>query len=360
MSDAPDKDSKTEEATDKKKRDSIQKGQVPFSKEATMFASLLAMLVVAALMLAERVGPLALGLGSLLSNPGAWPLESGVDATRLFRALGLEAMAFMAPMVLVLATFAIAGSLLQNPPQLVLHRIKPEFSKLSPSKGAKRLFGAQGQSEFLKSLFKFGTVALVAIVLLGSESNVVMNAMFDDPAAVPELILTIAVRLLSAVSVATIVLVAADLVWSRFHWERELRMTKQEVKDEAKQAEGDPLLKARRLSLARDRSRRRMIANVPTATLVVANPTHFAVAMRYRREDGGAPVVVAKGTDLVALKIREVAEESGVPVIEDKPLARSLYDCAELDKMIPPEFYRAVAEILCFLNARDVNGATSR
>jgi flagellar biosynthesis protein FlhB len=189
-------------------------------------------------------------------------------------------------------------------------------------------------------------------VLLGSDYHAMTNAMFGDPSALPETIRVISIRLLAGVSVATVVLVGADLVWSRMHWEHELRMTKQEVKDEHKQAEGDPIQKARRLSLARARSRKRMMAAVPTATVVVANPTHFAVAMRYRRNEDAAPVVVAKGKDLVALKIREIAEANEVPVVEDKPLARSLHDAVEVDRMIPPEFYRAVAELLHFLQSK--------
>jgi flagellar biosynthetic protein FlhB len=159
-------------------------------------------------------------------------------------------------------------------------------------------------------------------------------------------------RIVSAICIATIVLVAIDLAWARFSWRRELRMTKQEIKDEHKQSEGDPLVKARLRSLARDRMRKRMIAAVPRATLVVANPTHFAVALRYVREEGGAPLVVAKGQDLIALRIREVAAEHGIPVIEDKALARSLYKTVEVDKMIPPEFYKAVAEIVLYVQGR--------
>jgi len=129
-------------------------------------------------------------------------------------------------------------------------------------------------------------------------------------------------------------------------------MTRQEVKDELKQVDGDPIVKARLRSLARDRQRKRMIAAVPRATLVIANPTHYAVALRYVREEGGAPLVVAKGQDLIALRIREVATEHGIPVIENKTLAQSLYRSVEVDKMIPAEFYKAVAEIVFFLLAR--------
>ena len=159
-------------------------------------------------------------------------------------------------------------------------------------------------------------------------------------------------RLVATMAVAAVVLVAADIVWSRVYWQRELRMTRQEVKDELKQADGDPIVKARLRSLARDRMRKRMMAAVPRATLVIANPTHFAVALRYVREEGGAPLVIAKGQDLIALKIREIADEHGIPVIEDKALARSLYKAVEVDKMIPPEFYKAVAEIVFYVIGR--------
>jgi flagellar biosynthetic protein FlhB len=135
-------------------------------------------------------------------------------------------------------------------------------------------------------------------------------------------------------------------------WRRDLRMTKQEVKDELKQTEGDPLVKMRLRSLQRDRSRKRMMAAVPRATLVIANPTHYSVALRYVREEGGAPLVVAKGKDLIALKIRHIAEENGIPVYEDKALARALYAAVEVERMIPAEFYKAVAGIILFLASR--------
>jgi flagellar biosynthetic protein FlhB len=151
------------------------------------------------------------------------------------------------------------------------------------------------------------------------------------------------------------VLVAADLVWTRIFWLRDLKMTRQEVKDEMKQVDGDPIVKARLRSLARDRARKRMIAGVPRATFVVANPTHFAVALRYVKEEGGAPLVVAKGQDLIALKIRAIAAEHDIPIIEDKLLARSLYKAVEVDKMIPPEFYKAIAEVVFFLFSRRGN-----
>ena len=179
-----------------------------------------------------------------------------------------------------------------------------------------------------------------------------MNALFGDPTAVPEMILTTAMRLVSTISIATIVLVALDLAWARFHWRRELRMTKQEIKDEFKQAEGDPLIKSRLRSIARDRARKTMLAAVPRATLV-DRQSH---SLRHRAEiqagEDAAPTVLAKGQDLIALKIREIAEQNNVPVVEDKVLARSMYDAVQVDQVIPAEFFRPVAEIIYFLHSR--------
>jgi flagellar biosynthetic protein FlhB len=160
-------------------------------------------------------------------------------------------------------------------------------------------------------------------------------------------------RILAAICIATALLMSADVFWSRFHWKQQLRMTRQEVKDEVKQAEGDPLVKSKLRSLAMDRSRKRMMAAVPRATLVIANPTHFAIALRYVREEGGAPMVLAKGKDIIALKIREIAEQNLIPVVEDKALARSMYNSVEVDRPIPAAFYRAVAELIHFLYARN-------
>jgi flagellar biosynthetic protein FlhB len=352
MADAADRDSKTEPASEKKKRDSIEKGQIPSSKEALLFASLIGILVGAALTVSEGAKRLTTMLANLMENAGHWSFGNSADATLTVGALSLEIARFLLPLILVFSAATVAASVLQNPPRLVLDRIKPKLSRISISGGAQRLFGRQAWTEFAKTLFKFATIILVVGILLGSDYGAMKNAMFGDPSALPEMIRVLSIRLLAGVGVATIALVGVDLVWSRMHWEHELRMTKQEVKEEHKQAEGDPIQKARRLSLARSRSRKRMMAAVPTATVVVANPTHFAIAMRYRRDEDAAPVVVAKGMDLVALKIREIAEANDVPVIEDKALARALHDAVEIDRMIPPEFYRAVAELLHFLQSK--------
>jgi flagellar biosynthetic protein FlhB len=350
MADEPDKESKTEEPTEKKVRDAYERGFVPASREVATLASLLGILVITSFFLVGGTANLSSSLARLIDNPGGWSLENSADAVGLFHVIGMEAARLLIPVVVVLATAGIAASILQNAPRLVFERIRPQLSRLSISKGWQRLFGKQGQVEFFKAVFKLVAIVVLGFILLRSAQHEVTNAMVMEPAALPALILSLATRLVSAV--AAVVLVAADIVWARLFWHGELKMTRQEVKDELKQADGDPILKARMRSLARDRLRKRMIAAVPKATLVIANPTHYAVALRYVREEGGAPIVVAKGLDLVALRIREVATAHGIPVIENKSLAQSLYKTVEVDKMIPPEFYKAVAEIVFYVMSR--------
>ncbi|MBO1904416.1 flagellar biosynthesis protein FlhB [Microvirga sp. 3-52] len=352
MSDTDDKDSKTEAPSDKKVRDAVEKGNIPFSREAPMFASILGILLALTFAARSTTNSLTEKLSLFINRPQDFRLESGPDATALMQAVALEVGQFLIPIIVILAACSLSASIFQNVPSLVSERIRPQWNRISPMAGWKRIFGLPGLVEFSKSLFKFGTVTLVSLLLLRSEQYKVFNAMFTDPSLLPELMLTMAMRLVSAIAIATIVLVAADLLWARFKWRNDLKMTKQEVKEEYKQMEGDPMVKARMRSLAQDRSRKRMLAAVPKATFVIANPTHFAIAMRYERSEASAPIVVAKGKDLIALKIREIAEKSGVPVIEDKPLARSMYDHVEIDRMIPPDFYKAVAQILFYILTR--------
>ena len=348
MSESEDRASKTEEPTEKKISDAIEKGNIPVSKEALTFASIIAILAVTYFYIGSGVSVLTITLERFIDDPGGIGLANAADATSLLEVIGYASAGFLAPLVAILAIGGLAASFLQNAPRIVADRVQPKLSRISPKSGFKRLFGAQGWMEFAKAVFKFLIIGFVFSVLLFFDSYRVVNTMFSDPTTLPELLLTLTVRLLSAVCIATVLLVIVDIAFSRMHWRKELRMSRQEIKDEHKQMEGDPLMKGRMRSLARDRSRRRMIADIPKATLVIANPTHYAIALRYVLEEGGAPVVVAKGQDLIALKIREVAEQHGIPVIEDKPLVRSMYDKIDIDRAIPPEFYRVVAELLYF------------
>jgi flagellar biosynthetic protein FlhB len=352
MAESSDKESRTEEPTEKKIRDALEQGKIPVSREASIFASMAALLVIQSFLIGQGVQQLLPTLSGFLDDPNDFRLSTGADAQNLLTVVGLEAMRFLTPLVVILIAFGLAASLLQNAPSLVLERIQPDLSRISPAQGWSRLFGVQGFVEFAKSLFKLVSVGLVVGFVLRSSEAKAFEAMYTDPVALPEMILTIAMRIVSAICIATIVLVALDLAWARFHWRRELRMTRQELKDEHKQAEGDPLVKARLRSLARDRSRQRMITAAARASLVIANPTHYAIALRYDRNENPAPLVLAKGMDNIALKIRAIAEENHIPVIENKALARALYEAVQVDQVIPPEFFRPVAEIIYFLQSK--------
>ncbi|RDJ27415.1 flagellar biosynthesis protein FlhB [Bosea caraganae] len=354
MADDQDQESKTEEPTEKKVRDAEERGNTPSSKEAPIFASIAATLIGSVFLIRGSIGDATQFLSAFLSDPAGFDISTSRNTSTLLVFAAMQAAVFVGPLLLLFMVFGLSASFLQHPPQLALDRIKPQFSRISPAAGWKRIFGLQGFMEFAKSLAKFIAIGTVTWLILKSDKNTVVTAMLQDPSTIPEMILSIAIRLLSAACVATIAIVTVDLVWSRKSWRRSLRMTKQEIKDEHKQSEGDPILKARRLSLARDRARNRMMAAVPRATLIVANPTHYAIALRYVQEEGGAPLVLAKGTDLIALKIREIAEANDIPVIEDRVLARSLHAAVQIDQMIPPEFYKVVAELLCMVYARKV------
>ncbi len=352
MAEGAEKSSKTEEATEKRIRDTVEKGNLPFSREAPILGSLLASIAFTAFAARDVAAQLVASLRSTFENPVQWDIENGADALHFINGVALQAAWFVLPAAGFFFVAGVLSSVLQNPPQLNMERVRPKWSNVSPVSGWSRLFGMRGLTEFGKALFKFAGVSLIVAWLLSRELGTTMRTMFTDPLQLPETLLSLAMQLLSIVAVATVVLVAADLFFSRIHWRRDLRMSKQEVKDELKQQEGDPTIKARQRQIARERNRKRMMAAVPKATLVIANPTHYAIALRYSREEGGAPLVVAKGTDLIALKIREIAEANDIPVFEDKLLARSMYDHVSIDQMIPQQFYKAVAELIYFLQSK--------
>ncbi|MFJ6327447.1 MULTISPECIES: flagellar biosynthesis protein FlhB [unclassified Rhizobium] len=341
-----DKDSKTENPTEKKLRETQEKGNVPHSKEATLFATMLATVIYVTFFLPARMGRMGEVLRDLFEKPDQWKLETGPDAISLFIRLGWEVANMVLPAMVLFMTFGVGASMFQNLPTPVLERIRPQFSRISPVSGWKRLVSVTGLVEFGKSLTKILLVSVAMFFVLRGQFFHSIDAMASDPHTIFIRLSEIVQQILIIVLMATVVVGVADVLWSRHHWFDQLKMTKQEVKDEHKQSQGDPIVKSRQRSIARDRARRRMMKQVPRATLVIANPTHFAVALRYVREEGDAPVVVAKGQDLIALKIREIAEANNIPVFEDPPLARSMFAQVSVDSVIPSVFYKAVAELI--------------
>ena len=346
MADGADKDSKTEAPTQKRYTEAAEKGNVPFSREVTVFASTLGIYIYLLFYLPAGVAHLWDTLKAIFEKPDQWRFDTGPDVVALFIRLGWESTSVVAPAFVLMAAFGVGSSILQNLPSPVLERIAPKFSRLSPMAGFNRIFGLPGFVEFGKSLVKVVVVGTVVALALRTEFFTSLDAMFSDPYFLVARLTSDVKTILIIVLIASATVGIADYFWTHHQWFTELKMTKEEIKEERKQMDGDPIIKQRQRSFARDLSRKRMMASVPRATLVIANPTHFAVALRYVREEDAAPVVIAKGQDLIALKIREIAEQNGIPVFEDPPLARSMFAQVSVDSVIPSVFYKAVAELL--------------
>lgn len=346
MSDDQDKDSKTEDPTEKKLRDAAEKGNVPSSRELPIFASSLAFYIYVVFFLPDGIARIGTSLRDLMEKPDQWKLNNATDVVSIFVHLGWESAALLLPALVMFMVFGLVSSIAQNMPQFVLERIRPQASRVSLIAGWSRIYSTQGLVEFGKSVFKIIIVSVIMVFALRGEFFASLDAMFSDPQVIFVKFMIIAKKMMVVILLATALLAAVDFFWTRYHWYEQLRMTKQEVKDEHKQSQGDPVVKARQRSIARDRARRRMINNVPRATLVITNPTHYAVALRYVREENDAPVVVAKGQDLIALKIREIATANDIPIFEDPPLARSMFAQVSVDSVIPSAFYKAVAELV--------------
>jgi flagellar biosynthetic protein FlhB len=352
MSEDHDHDSKTEEATEKRLHEARERGNVPHSREPTLLAALAAMLVSLIYVIPSSTGDLGEALARFIDDPSGWRIGTEKDFRLIIAPVVLAAAHFMVPILAITASFGIAGAIAQNGVQIAPDRIMPDFSRISLTGGIARIFSQRGLIEFSKSAVKFFIVAAFTAGVFSAQKSMLVSAMLFDPGTLSERISTLAVRLIAGATVAMLVITGADIVWVRISWRRDQRMTRQELKEEIRQTEGDGFLKARLRSLRLQRSRKRMLNAVPRATMVIANPTHYAVALRYVRSEGGAPIVLAKGMNLIALKIREVAEANAIPVIEDRALARSLYKATVVDHPIPPEFYRAVAEIVHLLQEK--------
>ncbi len=346
MAEAVDKDSKTEEATEKKIRDTIEQGKLPHSRETAIFASFLAILVFAVFYAKDAIVDLGMFLSTFLEKPEAWPMDTETDVISLYKQVMTEIGRAVVSLLVLLTVAGIGASVFQNMPQIVGERIRPQLSRISIAKGWSRMFGMQGWVEFLKSLAKLGFAITVLSFTLSQDHRKLLAGMITNPVSFGLVIRGIFVDILVAIVFVMGAIAAADLVWSRFRWKSDMRMSKQEVKDELKQSEGDPIVKSRIRSVARDRARKRMMTAVPRATLVIANPTHFSIALKYVRDEDSAPVVLAKGQDIVALRIREIAKEHGIPIFEDVALARSMYKQVSVDSVIPSQFYQAVAELV--------------
>ena len=348
MAEDKDDSQKTEQPTSKRLDDAREKGDVVKSTEISGVVVLATAAGVMA-MLSSGVGG---NVANLLSNyiEHAHELDPiALAGSAFWTRLAVGAAVAVAPALLILMIAAVASHVAQTGFLMSPERIKPNPAKLSPLSGAKKMFGASGASNFLKGIGKLAIVGVAVTASLWPRREDLIRAVGVDVSAILPIARDAAVAMMVAAVAVYLVLAIIDYVAQKHSFMKRQRMTKQEVKDERKQSEGDPQVRARLAQIRMERATRRMIAAVPQATVVVTNPTHFAVALRYVQGETPAPVCVAKGVDAVAARIREVAEEHGVPVMEDPPLARALFANAEVDRPIPPDHYQAVAKIIGYV-----------
>lgn len=348
MSDSNDAASRTEEATPRKLQQARERGEVVKTPDLAALASLSGAAAALALGGGWLSRNLANTLTPFLASPDTMSFD-GHGGVLIMRAAVMAAAPVMGVVLLTACAAGIFGNLIQTGFMFSPERLSFDFKKVSPIEGFKRVFGIDGFVQFLKSLLKVTLTGLLAWWVLDPHLSEMENLVGMDPIAMMTFAVDILRRLVFAVAAFLLVVAGADWFWQRQRFMAKMRMSKEELKEDYRQSEGDPHIKARQKQLRTERARRRMMQAVPTATVVVMNPTHFAVALKYDTSEAPAPLCVAKGLDSLALKIREVAEAHGVPIIEDPTLARALYATVDVDEIIPPAHYEAVAKIIGFI-----------
>ena len=353
-----DADNKTHDPTPKRLEDARRKGEVAVAPEMRHAVMLLAMLAACGWLatdMMDAIGRLSEGLWGRAEDFRIDP----EGTQHLAAALLGELAAGLLPMLGLLFLAGLAIGALQGRPTLAWARLKPQWKKLNPVAGLTRLFGKQALVEFAKTLAKCTAVLLVCVVVLRPHWIALEQLVGMDPLATLHTAGALGWVMMKAALLLVGALAAFDFLYQHRAFLQRMRMSLQELKDEHKESDGNPEVKAKQRQLGAARARSRMMAAIPTASVIVTNPTHYAVALKYDHGAMRAPVVVAKGTDLVALRIREIAGEHKVPIIESPPLARALYAGADVDRPIPVEFYTAVAEIITTMMklARERRGA---
>jgi flagellar biosynthetic protein FlhB len=346
MAQETDDSQKTEDPSQRRLQRARDEGQIAQSREINTWF----MLATSGILILFLAPSITRTLGRALAafaDPQRFLAPQGILWDAVAADLHEVALALLLPFALLMVA-GFTGTVVQIGFVFATEKLGFDPSRISPAKGFQRMFAPRALIETLKSLAKMVLVAAVAGTMLRDE---IVRVPFlglsseDMPAEIEHLIL----RLLLGILMVLTVLAGLDYAYQRFHMLRSLRMTRREVKEEHKQSEGDPIIKARLRQIRMERARRRMMAAVPGASVVITNPTHFAVALKYDMGEAGAPRVVAKGADLIAQRIRTIAEENEIPIVENPPLARALYASVELDREIPPEHYKAVAEIIGYV-----------
>lgn len=348
-----DQSSKTESPTEKKIKDARKKGDVPSSRETGNMMVVVAMIGIVGFGLQWQTPALVSALSTLIDNAGRIHVGvAGAGMVTIGQVMWdfvISVTVALLPVFGLLIAGALFGVLIKGETVAALERMKPKLSKISIKEGLKRQFSANAVVELVKNLIKVFVVGGLAIWV----TNSAVRSIWEAPGFVPEHLpgyMLEATRKLLIWSAAFLVPVAiADILWQRFDWNRKHMMSMKEIKDEMKEAEGDPLIRGKRAQLRRQRAQERIAQTVPKANVILTNPTHYAVALKYEQGVDVAPICVAKGVDLMARQIRVLAHEHEIPIVENKPLARSLYDVVEIDDAIPVEHWEVMAEIIGFV-----------
>lgn len=349
MAEGADPESKTEEATPRKLEDARKKGDVAKSMDVGSAASLLGAAAVLlgaggyfATSMAEQLLPFIASPHAMIGG-----LEAGAGVE-----IGAQALwaitPFLAAVMLATIIGGAGGNLAQSGLLFTADKMKPQWERVSPMAGFKRIFGPDGLVQFIKTFLKLLAVGAICWFVLKPHVREFENLAAMSPAAILPFARDLAIALMASALVFLGFTAGADYLWQRYRFAERMKMTKEELKEDYKQSEGDPHVKAKLKQIRAQRSRQRMMQNVPTATVIVTNPTHYSVALRYEKGDA-APVCVAKGVDALALRIREVAREHSVPIVENVPLARALYAAVDVDETIPRDHFEAAAKVIGFV-----------
>ena len=340
---------KTEAPTEKKLRESREEGQVAFSRElpsAALLAGILLTLIATSPIILDAFREMTTQIFREMSKADELSIGSLYDQSgEIFSTL----LPAFAPFAAIIVLVGVLASVLQVGVRITLKAIAPKFNKISPLTGLKRLFSTQSLADFLKSMAKLIIVGIVGYITYMDKITELNGLSVATPEAILEYNFTVVAEVSGMIVLALVAIAIFDYLYQRWHHEKQLMMTKHEVKEETKQTEGDPQLKARIRQIQREMSNARMMQEVPKADALIVNPTHFSVAILYDRDVMEAPEVTAKGVDHMALRMRTVARENSVPILERPELARDLYANVEIGETIPERFYKAIAEILAFV-----------
>ena len=347
MADDSDATDKTEDPTQKRLDDALQRGDVVKSQEVNNWFIVAGGTLVLMSFAGSMTDGLTATLRGLIANSYRISLD-GPAIPGLFQKIGLELISTLSMPFLVLMIAALVGNLVQHRLVWTTEGLAPKFSKVSPGAGFKRLFSKQSLANFAKGIAKLLLLGSIMVALMWPEQNRMEGLIFTDPMALLPFTQVLALKLMGAVVALLGVVAAADYFFQYRSWFGKQKMSLQELKEEFKQSEGDPTIKGKLRNLRQQRSRKRMMAAVPKASVIITNPTHYAIALQYER-GMEAPICVAKGMDAIALKIREVAGQHGIPIVENPPLARALHATVDVAEPIPAEHYKAVAEVISYV-----------